>query len=188
MFYRKISNNIKLSLTVPQYATRIFTLIDNNREWLSKWLYWPDSVNTSVDVENFIKAELIKFQQGTGVHTTIFYENNIVGVIGFNDIHNHIGRAGYWLSQTHSGKGIMTKCLNELIQLGFSYYPINEVQVHCSEHNIASCSIATSLGLTLTDKVNSAEYINGRWINHNIYSGGKETFLKKPTRQRAILT
>ena len=177
MFYRKITNDITIGLTVPPYAEPIFKLIDLNRMWLRQWLSWLDtSGQTVTDTENFIKTELLKFQQSTGLHTTIFYQDKIVGVLGFNDIHHGIGRAGYWLNQAHTGKGIMTRCLHELIHIGFKYYPIGSVEIHCAEGNTASQSLSRRLNFVETGRVANAENLYGLDVNHIILTLKKQDF------------
>ena len=56
MFYRKITNEVTLSLTIPQYAQPLFSLIEAHRNWLGQWLTWPETVQSPTDVENFIKT------------------------------------------------------------------------------------------------------------------------------------
>lgn len=176
MFYRKISNDIKMSLTIPQYATNIFNLIEKNQDWLKQWLSWPDNITSVTDVENFIKIELLKFQQNTGLHTTIFYQNKIAGVLGFNDIHNGIARAGCWLSREHNGKGIMTRCLKELIHQGFSNYAIDKIEIHCADENLSSQRISARLNFKQTGQILNADNIGGIFVDHVIYQLEKESF------------
>lgn len=186
MFYRKISDDIKISLTIPQYAHPIFDTIEENRAWLKQWLTWPDMVQSPTDVENFIKTELLKFQQKTGLHTTIFYKEKVAGVLGFNDIHHGIGRAGYWLSKSCTGKGIITACLKELIHLGFSHYPIERIEIHCAESNIASRSVPMRLNFELTNEILNAEEINEQWVNHTVYSLIKADFYADNPKERTL--
>ena len=186
MFYRKISDEITISLTIPQYARPIFDIIEKNRTWLKRWLHWPDIVQSPTDVENFIKAELLKFQQKTGLHTTIFYKGNIVGVLGFNDINQGIGRAGYWLSEEHTKKGIMTTCLKELIHLGFTHYPIKRIEVHCAEENLDSRAIPMRLGFEQTGEVLKAEEVNEKPLNHVIYTLQKADFYEQKLPQKTL--
>ncbi|MCY4176886.1 MAG: hypothetical protein OXD32_00105 [Endozoicomonadaceae bacterium] len=135
MFYRHISSDIKLSLTIPQYATDIFYLIKKNQTWLKQRFNWSDTITSVTDVENFIKLELLKFQQSIGLHTTIFYKNKIAGVAGFTDIYSGIGQLEYWLSEEHADKGIMAASLKELIHVGFSNYTIDTIEMRCTENS-----------------------------------------------------
>ena len=81
MFFREIDRDIKLSLSIPQYAEELFQLTNNNRDFLKQWLPWLDNVKESSDTRKFIELQLLKFQQGKALHVTIFYQDRIAGGI-----------------------------------------------------------------------------------------------------------
>ena len=111
MFFRQINEDIKLSLSIPQYSEELFTLIDKNRSFLKQWLAWLDNVKDKSDTKKFLESQLLKFQQGRGLHSTIFYQNRIAGVVGYNQIDrdNDIGYVGYWLAEDYNGRGIIAE-------------------------------------------------------------------------------
>ena len=81
MFFRQIDSNIKLSLSIPQYAADLFQLIQKNKDFLKQWLPWLDGVQEVFDTGEFIELQLHKFQQGEALHITIFYQDKIAGVL-----------------------------------------------------------------------------------------------------------
>ena len=123
MFFRQIDNNIKLSLSIPQCVEELFELTDKNRGFLQRWLPWLDGIQQPLNTKKFLKTQLLKWQQGSALHVTIFAQDRIAGVVGYNQIDrvNHIGHLGYWLGEEYNGKGIMTKSIQELIEVGFDY-------------------------------------------------------------------
>lgn len=123
MFFRQIDNNIKLSLSIPQCVEELFELTDKNRGFLQRWLPWLDGIQQPLNTKKFLKTQLLKWQQGSALHVTIFAQDRIAGVVGYNQIDrvNHIGHLGYWLGEEYNGKGIMTKSVQELIEVGFDY-------------------------------------------------------------------
>ncbi|MGF1589540.1 MAG: hypothetical protein ACFCU7_09875 [Pleurocapsa sp.] len=58
MFFRQIDNNIKLSLSIPQYAEELFELTDKNRGFLQRWLPWLDEIKQPLDTEKFLETQL----------------------------------------------------------------------------------------------------------------------------------
>ncbi len=124
MFFREIDHETKLSLSIPQYSEEMFELTNKNRDFLKQWLPWLDNVKEASDTQKFIELQLLKFQQGIGLHITIFYEDEMAGVLGYNQIErvNNIGHIGYWLGKEYNSKGIMTKSVRELIKIGRLYY------------------------------------------------------------------
>jgi len=117
MFFRPVNHQVRLSLSIPQYAEELFELTDRNRAFLRQWLPWLDTVTKPSDTREFIEAQLLRFQRGEALHVTIFYRDKIAGVLGYNRIDqvNGIGRVGYWPAQEYNGKGIMTESVKDLI-------------------------------------------------------------------------
>jgi len=180
MFFRDINHNIKVGLTIPQYAKEIFSLIDNNRLYLKQWLSWIDSTTQVSNTKEFIKLQLLDFQNGLAVHETIFYKNKIVGVVGFNkiDTHKSVANIGYWLAKEFNNKGIMTNCVKDLIKLGFDYYEINKIEIRCAINNEKSKAIAKRLCFKQLNIIKKAELVNGVYLDHIVYELTKKDYLK----------
>lgn len=184
MFFRQINKDIALSLSIPQYAEELFELTDRNRDFLQQWLSWLNRIKVASDTKDFIEAQLLRFQRGEALHVTIFYQDQIAGVVGYNQIDrdNNIGHLGYWLAKEYNGKGIMTKSVRELIEIGFDYYNLNRIDIRCAEGNSRSRAIPERLGFKnegvirqgekLSDKPNGMTSL--RYVNHVVYGLLKE--------------
>ena len=171
MFFREISDDIKVSLTIPQYADDIFSLIARNKAYLKVWLTWLDAVQDSSDISSFIASRLCQFYKGESLHETIFYKNKVAGVLGFNSIDrvNGIGYVGYWLGEEFAGKGIMTLAVHDLIVLGFDYFSLQRIDIRCAEENMKSRAIPERLGFSNEGVIRNAQLVNGSYHNHVIY-------------------
>src|SRR5581483_9208819 len=92
-------------------ADVLFQLVEKNRKHLGQWFPWVEETQSVGDVENVIREDIEKFENGEGVFFIIEYEGIPVGVISFNSIDkkNKSARIGYWLDKDHQGKGIMTE-------------------------------------------------------------------------------
>ncbi len=62
MFFREINQNLKLSLSIPQYGEEMFQLINKNRDFLKQWLPWLDNVKVASDSREFIELQLLIFK------------------------------------------------------------------------------------------------------------------------------
>lgn len=171
MFFRNLNNEIKLSLSISQYAGELFNLIDRNRDFLKQWLPWLDTVTKPSDTKDFIETQLLRFQQGEALHVTIFYQGKIAGVLGYNriDLVNGIGHAGYWLAQKYNGKGIMTESVKDLIHLGYEYYSLNRIEIRCVVDNHKSRAIPERLGFRQEGIIRRAEKVYGEYLDHVVY-------------------
>ena len=176
MFFRNLNNEIKLSLSIPQYAEKLFMLTDKNRDFLKQWLPWLDTVTKPSDTKDFIEAQLLRFQQGEALHVTIFYQDKIAGVLGYNHIDqvNGIGYAGYWLAQEFNGKGIMTESVKDLVYLGLEYYSLNRIDIRCAVNNHKSRAIPERLGFQQEGIIRRAEKVYGKHLNHVVYGWLKQ--------------
>ena len=176
MFFRQIDKDIALSLSIPQYAEELFELTDRNREFLQQWLPWLDRIKAASDTKDFIEAQLLRFQQGEALHVTIFYRQKIAGVVGYNEIDrdNNIGHLGYWLASEYNSKGIMTKSVRELIEIGFDYYKLNRIDIRCAEGNSRSRAIPERLGFKNEGVIRQAEKLTNRYVDHVVYGLLKE--------------
>ncbi len=171
MFFREVDRDIKLSLSIPHYAEEIFELADKNRDFLKQWLPWLDNVRQASDTRDFLELQLLRFQQGKALHVTIFYRDKIAGVAGFNQIDrfNDIGYIGYWLGEEYNGKGIMTKTVKELIEIGRSYYSLVRFDIRCAVENSRSRAIPERLGFQNEGTIHHAVKVYDRNQNHVIY-------------------
>ena len=178
MFFRYIDDDIKLSLSIPQYAEELFKLTDRNRDFLKEWLPWLDRIAQVSDTKDFLEAQLLKFQQGEALHVTIFYQNKLAGVVGYNEIDraNKIGYLGYWLGREYNGKGIMTQSVRELIEIGFDYYAFNRIDLRCAVANSRSRAIPERLGFTNEGIIRQAEKLSDRYVDHVVYGLLKDEY------------
>ncbi|MEM8831909.1 MAG: GNAT family N-acetyltransferase [Cyanobacteria bacterium P01_G01_bin.19] len=171
MFFREIDRDIKLSLSIPQYAEELFELTDKNRDFLKQWLPWLDKTQKVADTREFLESQLPRFQKGQALHITIFYRERIAGVVGFNQIDsiNNIGYVGYWLGEEYNGKGIMTKSVKELIEIGYGYYSLNRIDIRCAVENSRSRAIPERLKFKNEGTIRNAEKVYGKYLDHVVY-------------------
>lgn len=158
-------------MSIPQYAEELFELINKNRNFLEQWLAWLDNVQKVSDTKEFIELQLLKFQQGEALYITIFYQDKIAGVLGYNQIDrvNSIGYIGYWLGQEYNGKGIMTKSVRELIEIGHSYYSLDRIDIRCAVGNSCSRAIPERLGFKNEGIIRHAQKVYDNYLDHVVY-------------------
>ncbi len=171
MFSRQINENTKISLSIPQFADELFILTDRNRDYLRKWLPWPDSVKEAAHTRDFLAQQLARFAASEALHVTIFYDGLIAGVLAFNSIDhpNRAGHIGYWLGEDFQGKGIMTECVKELMKIGKDYHGLERFEIRCAVGNAKSRAIPERLGFSNEGTLHHAEKVYGNWYDHVVY-------------------
>ena len=92
------------------------------------------------------------------------------GVLGYLiDRANSIGYIGYWLGQEYNGKGIMTKSVRELIEVGHMYYALDRIEIRCAVENTRSRAIPERLGFKHEGTIRHAAKVYDRYQDHVVY-------------------
>lgn len=179
MFYRKIDTDLKIGLSVPQYAEEMFALTDRNRRHLRAWLPWLDSIQKPEDTKSFIQLQVKRFADGEAMHLSIFFKNNLAGVLAYNKLDhvNGIGHLGYWLGEEYVGKGIMTKSVQEVIHLGFTSWPLQKIEIHCAVDNLKSRAIPERLGFQNEGTIRRTAKVYDTYQDHIVYGLLREEYL-----------
>ncbi|MCP4321324.1 MAG: GNAT family N-acetyltransferase [Alteromonadales bacterium] len=152
-----------------EHAQPLFELTESNRSYLREWLPWLDSVNKIEDTQAFITSTIDKNLNLTFV---IFNKGNVCGIAEFYSIDRNqkIGSIGYWLSEKHIGKGIMTGVVKHLLKLGFSNHNLNKIEIRCAEGNVKSRAIPERLSFVNEATLRQCEWLYSKYVNHVVYS------------------
>jgi ribosomal-protein-serine acetyltransferase len=172
MFNIKIDNELHLREVQMTDASIIFQIIDNERNYLRKWLPFVDFTKTSDDTESFIKSVLDETNVNREIVCVILHNEQIAGLIGFKnfDRANHKIEIGYWLSESKQGKGLVTKACAKLVDLAFTTMALNRVQIRVGVNNIKSKAIPKRLGFKFEGIERAGEFLNGLYIDLEVYS------------------
>jgi ribosomal-protein-serine acetyltransferase len=157
---------------VPAFDERLFVLTNKNRAHLKKWLAWLDLVKTFDDTKTFIDTAIYQHNHGLGTTFAIMYRGELVGVAGFNhfDYQHKWGAIGYWLCDSCTGKGVITKVVQKLLEYGFVENKLNKIEIRCAEGNHKSRAIPERLGFTYEATLRQCEWLYDRYVDHAVYS------------------
>jgi ribosomal-protein-serine acetyltransferase len=79
MYYHRINNEIKVGLSVPQFAEELFIVTDRNREYLKTWLPWLDTIQKTSDTREFLVLQLQRFSKREALRKSYHkYNDHIV--------------------------------------------------------------------------------------------------------------
>ncbi|MDQ7025208.1 MAG: GNAT family protein [Anaerolineae bacterium] len=170
-FSHQVDEKIGLRLFEPRHADEVFALVDSHRAYLRQWLPWVDD-STSVDkTREFINSSLAQYAKNDGLQVGIWYEGEFCGACGYHywDFKHKKSEIGYWLAESHIGKGIMTRTVKALLNYAFSVLDLQRVEIHCAVGNIKSCAIPERLGFTHEGVVRDGQHVNDVFYDNNIY-------------------
>jgi ribosomal-protein-alanine N-acetyltransferase len=103
----------------------------------------------------------------------IFKENEIIGMINFNNIIHGCFKScflGYKISPYYQGKGIMKNCLQLAINFVFNELNLHRISANYIPTNIRSSKLLESLGFKTEGVAKNYLYINGKWQDHVLTS------------------
>lgn len=166
-----VAPDLELRMRSPEDAQKIFELVDKNRVHLREWLGWVD-VNTKVeDTEKFILTCASEYDKGEGADFGIWYKGEWVGSCGFHYIKMEHKKAeiGYWLGKEFEGNGIVTRCVNALLEYGFNTLNLNRIVIRAGVKNTKSRAIAERLGFTLEGIARDDEYLYDHYHDMAVY-------------------
>jgi ribosomal-protein-serine acetyltransferase len=148
MFSIPVHSQIELRLLQYKNAKQLFQLVDRSRPYLGRFLPWVQQISSVDDYQEIIPNWLRQFADNKGFQSGIFYQGNLVGMIGFHSIDwdARMTAIGYWLAEEHQGKGIMTRCCKKMIEIGFYEYELNRLEIRCDPANEKSRAIPERLG------------------------------------------
>jgi len=172
MFSLKVDHELELCLLEEHHAGQLFSLIEANRAYLRRWLNWVDS-NTAVDDSlEFIKSTRRQFAENRGFTAGIFYQGRLVGLMGSHSVDwlNRVVEFGYWLAADFQGRGVVTRACRAALGYFFDELGLNRVVIRCAIGNHRSCAIPKRLGFTHEGVLRQAEWLNGHYVDHNLFS------------------
>ncbi|GAK86336.1 ribosomal-protein-L7p-serine acetyltransferase [Vibrio ponticus] len=171
LFAFEVDADIQIALVEESFAPIYAALVSEQVDYLGQWLAWPPYCQSEQDFRLFIQRSLVDYAEGKSLTCAIIYHGQIVGNCSFNNIDHGLRRVqvGYWLSQKHLGKGIMTRVVKKLIELAFSKYGMEKVELRAAVDNWSSRAVAERCGMALEGVISNSEKVGERILDHAIY-------------------
>ena len=171
MFVYEVDEELTLKMMNTSNVEQLFSLIEYNRDYLQEWLPWVNSTTRVEHSKQFIENAFQTHADRVGLTSGIFYQESLVGVIGFNefDWRNKIGYIGYWLSKDAQGKGIMTRAVRALTDYGFEILDLNRIDIRAAVDNKKSRAIPERLGFNQEGILRQTEWLYDHYVDHVVY-------------------
>ena len=147
-----------------------FELVDSNRDYLREWLPWVDKTKSVEDRMKYINYALKKQNNNKGLDFKIKYCDKLIGSIGHDLGDFKSPEMGYWIGKQYSGKGIVTKCCERLIEYLFKELKLHRIGIKVAEKNIKSRKLPERLGLKQEGILRDVDMLHGEYHSDVIYS------------------
>ncbi|MCX6753306.1 MAG: GNAT family protein [Candidatus Nomurabacteria bacterium] len=168
----KVDSDIELRIRTENEAEELFNLIQNNKEHLGKFLYWINKANAFSYIKEFAHKYLIGYEGGTSCDFGIYFKDKMIGSGGFHRINqtHKKGEIEYWISEEYEGRGIVTKAVQKIIEIGREKYNLHRIVIMINTENEESKAIPKKLGFKYEGTMEYDKYINGKFISTEIWS------------------
>lgn len=107
-----------------------------------------------------------------GIHLRIVFRNKIVGATGYHgmDRASRSAEIGYWIAEEYMGRGLVTRCLERLLEYGFEELELNRIVIKCATENLRSQAIPERLGFTREGVERDGDWLHTRFVDQIVYS------------------
>ncbi len=167
----RVDEETELRLYEERHAPAVAQVVEENRAHLRQWLPWLDSSRSVDDSLAFIRGSLKQFANNEGFQTGIWYNDQLVGGIGFHSLDwpSQKVEIGYWLAASMQGKGLMTKATRTMVTYAFHELGLNKVEILCATDNTRSRAIPERLGFSREGVIRDAGWLYDHYIDLIVY-------------------
>ncbi|MCW3120737.1 MAG: GCN5-related N-acetyltransferase [Flavipsychrobacter sp.] len=158
-----VSDNILLRSYKAEDAQELFDVINSSRRHLHPWLTWVDKTTKPEHSLQFIQHSIHQQEVQEALVLGIFYDDKIIGGVGMHhwDLTTKRAQIGYWISESHEGKGIISDSLKKFTSFLFDKLDLNKIEVHFVPTNKRSAAVATRLGCKVEGVIRQSLMRNG---------------------------
>jgi ribosomal-protein-serine acetyltransferase len=161
-------------------ADELYRLIEANRAYLAPWLPWAAEQTHEGTVE-FIRLTRRQRAANDGFQAALQVQDQIVGVAGFHNVNwpHRSTSIGYWLSEQHQGRGLMTRAVRALVDHAFGDWDLHRVEIRAATENRRSRAIPERLGFREEGVVREAERVGERYHDLAVYGLLAQEWVRK---------
>jgi ribosomal-protein-alanine N-acetyltransferase len=150
-----------------------------NWEFLAPWSPERRQGHFSVAGQRRAVADaLVQHAKGTVLPHVILCDGAVVGRVTLSDItHGTFAscHVGYWLSQSHNGRGLATAAVGEMLGIAFGELGLHRVEAGTVPHNVRSRAVLERNGFVRFGYAPAYLKIAGEWQDHILYQALNET-------------
>jgi ribosomal-protein-serine acetyltransferase len=173
MFSLKVDDELEIALPSESNIEKAYAVVMENYDHLHDWMPWVNEDFSLESVREYYKTTLLKFAaDGDEIGLNIVFRGEIVGGTGFHSIDRRDKSAeiGYWLAKSATGKGLVLRAVEKLLEYGFEELVLNRIVIKCVPENVKSRAIPERLGFFTEGIEREAGWLHTRFVDHVVYS------------------
>lgn len=150
--YRIVTPRLVIRCWAPADAPAMKAAIDVSIEHLRPWMPWAHHEPTDLDTKvNLLRRFRGQFDLGQDFIYGIFSQDES-RVLGGTGLHPRVGlearEIGYWIRADAINQGFATEAAGALTRVGFEFFGLTRMEIHCDVANARSAAVPRKLGYT----------------------------------------
>jgi ribosomal-protein-serine acetyltransferase len=168
------SERLQLTPIDPADGPELWTVVDQSRWHLERWLPWVPFNNTPEASQRYAEACAADWDAGRAVRFGIRDRSTraLLGVVGLDScVHLHRScELGYWLRLDATGRGLMTEAALACTEFAIERLGVHRVRCAAATDNYPSLRVISRLGFRFEGLARQAEFVGGRWVDHAVFA------------------
>ena len=149
-FIDHVDDEIILTLLSPLDAEEFYTLVDRNREHLSRWFTWVNRYESISDAVTFAGDNLQRMAELSGMTCLVWYREHLTGLVDLLNIDRPGRQAeiGFWLGEEFQNCGIARRAVVALVEHAFMGLDFALIYARVNPENSRSRALLEALEFT----------------------------------------
>jgi ribosomal-protein-serine acetyltransferase len=171
LFPRDLGGGLVMHPATAADAADAFAAVDAERERLRRWLPWVDLTLQPADTRRYFETAERQDAAGEGLHSALRLNGRFAGLADLRMVPiQRSGEVGYWLGASAVGKGVITRVVAELFDLGFEAFGLHRIQLQAATGNARSRAVAERLGMQYEGVRREAEELPQGFVDLAVYA------------------
>jgi len=139
---------------------------------LTRWLPHIAKLSTSAAVVAHLGRTKPFVANRCWQDLTIRDNDKIVGFISLYNVDRHdlLARVGYWVAQSHTGRGIARRAITRLCDFAFEDYGLHRLELEIALDNLPSLAVAEGAGFRLEGQLRGRFARGASFIDGALYA------------------
>ena len=169
-FTLPLADTLHLRLQQVYDADVQFALIEKNLSDLRQWFLFANDNHTLAKEIAYTTQMLGKYAKDEGMRLGIWQGDILLGSIALQiDVADNKAAIGYWLDSDAHGKGIMTRCVQAVLDYGFQQRKLHRIEISAAVDNAASRRVAQKVGMQQEAILRHQQLLNGQYVDLVLY-------------------
>jgi len=164
-------DGIQLRQFAEADVSALYQLVLANLGHLKPWMGWATDSTGEQDIREFVQSTAQGISSGDSNEFGVWCDDVMVGAAGIHtrNREDNAAQIGYWLTATHWGRGVITRCAAVLCDRGFQVFGLERIEIHTAADNRASQRVAERLGFQLEGRLRRNMRRDGVWHDRLIF-------------------